>query len=185
MKKYRLIGKKNGKRKNGAGSMKVNESEMAKTGNGLLIFTGDFRRGGFLPLTTLNILAGFPSPSQDYLVPGIDFNKDLILNPSATFYARVLGNKMRYLGVKDGDIVIIDRSQEPQTGDVVAVYYEEQFLLRYINVDNIEKGYIELSENNYNYRKVWLNSESVYVWGVVIWIISSLRAQHDDNKNKK
>ena len=41
-----------------------------------------------------SIRAGFPSPAEDYLSDSIDFNRDLIKHPEATFYGRVEGDSM-------------------------------------------------------------------------------------------
>ena len=38
------------------------------------------------------IKAGFPSPADDYTHESIDFNRDLIRHPEATFYGRVDGD---------------------------------------------------------------------------------------------
>ncbi len=38
-----------------------------------------------------SIKAGFPSPAEDYLNESLDFNRDLIKHPEATFYAVVDG----------------------------------------------------------------------------------------------
>ena len=40
------------------------------------------------------IKAGFPSPADDYTHESIDFNRDLIRHPEATFYGRVDGDSM-------------------------------------------------------------------------------------------
>lgn len=40
------------------------------------------------------IKAGFPSPAEDYMVGSLDFNRDLIKHPEATFYGRVDGDSM-------------------------------------------------------------------------------------------
>ena len=37
------------------------------------------------------IKAGFPSPAEDYMHDSLDFNRDLIEHPEATFYGRVRG----------------------------------------------------------------------------------------------
>ena len=37
-----------------------------------------------------SIRAGFPSPAEDYLSDSLDFNRDLIKHPEATFYGRIL-----------------------------------------------------------------------------------------------
>ena len=66
-----------------------------------------------------NIKAGFPSPADDYLRDSLDFNRDLIKNPEATFYGRVSGDSMRDAGINEGDIAVIDRSLQPTDGDVI------------------------------------------------------------------
>jgi len=60
-----------------------------------------------------SIRAGFPSPAEDYLGESLDFNRDMIRNPEATFYGQVEGNSMIEAGICDGDIAVIDRSIEP------------------------------------------------------------------------
>lgn len=42
-----------------------------------------------LPFVSEGIPAGFPSPATDYIGDRIDLNEVLILNPGATYYARV------------------------------------------------------------------------------------------------
>ena len=42
-----------------------------------------------------SIKAGFPSPAQDYLHESLDFNRDLIRNPEATFYGRQVESTSR------------------------------------------------------------------------------------------
>ena len=64
-----------------------------------------------------SIKAGFPSPAEDYQHETLDFNRDLIKHPEATFYGRVDGDSMIDAGINDGDIAIIDRSVEASDGD--------------------------------------------------------------------
>ena len=64
-----------------------------------------------------SIRAGFPSPAADYLNDSLDFNRDLIKHPEATFYGRVEGDSMIDLGINAGDIAVIDRSLEAEHGD--------------------------------------------------------------------
>ena len=54
------------------------------------------------------IRAGFPSPAEDYNHDTLDFNRDLIRNPEATFYGKVEGDSMIEAGINDGDIAVID-----------------------------------------------------------------------------
>ena len=64
------------------------------------------------------IKAGFPSPAQDYVENGIDLNRELVKNPSSTFFGRARGSSMEGAGIFDGDLLIIDKSLEPYEGAV-------------------------------------------------------------------
>ena len=75
------------------------------------------------------IKAGFPSPADDYSHETLDFNRDLIRNPEATFYGKVEGDSMIEAGINDGDIAVIDRSVEPQDGDIVVGYINDEFTI--------------------------------------------------------
>ena len=55
-----------------------------------------------------SIKAGFPSPAEDYLSDSLDFNRDLIKHPEATFYAVEDGDSMTGLGIHPGEIGVLD-----------------------------------------------------------------------------
>ena len=57
------------------------------------IIQGDFEQKLKLQFAP-GIKAGFPSPAEDYNHETLDFNRDLIQNPEATFYGRVEGDSM-------------------------------------------------------------------------------------------
>jgi hypothetical protein len=65
------------------------------------------------PLVLHNAPAGFPSPADDYIENTLDLNEYLIDNPVATFMMRVTGNSMVVAGIRDKDVIIVDRSKEP------------------------------------------------------------------------
>ncbi len=91
------------------------------------IIQGDFEQKLKLQFAP-GIKAGFPSPAEDYNHETLDFNRDLIQNPEATFYGKVEGDSMIEAGINDGDIAVIDRSIEAQDGDVVVGYINDEFL---------------------------------------------------------
>jgi len=41
-----------------------------------------------------SLKAGFPNTLEDYLKDSLDFNRDMIKHPEATFYGRVEGDSM-------------------------------------------------------------------------------------------
>ena len=119
-----------------------------------------------------NIKAGFPSPADDYLRDSLDFNRDLIKNPEATFYGRVSGDSMRDAGINEGDIAVIDRSLQPTDGDVIVAYVNEDFTIKYLDLTHKEEGYIELQPANPDYSPIRIDStDNFRVWGVVVWTI--------------
>lgn len=119
-----------------------------------------------------NIKAGFPSPADDYLRDSLDFNRDLIKNPEATFYGRVSGDSMRDAGINEGDIAVIDRLLQPADGDVIVAYVNEEFTIKYLDLTHKEEGYIELQPANPDYSPIRIDStDNFRVWGVVVWTI--------------
>ena len=73
------------------------------------LIKGDFKEKLDL-LFAPGVKAGFPSPAGDYLHESLDFNRDLIRHPEATFYGRVDGDSMEEAGICHGDFAVIDRS---------------------------------------------------------------------------
>ena len=89
----------------------------------LTFYRPDFESEVRIPYIKEGVSAGFPSPATDFLGNDIDLNKELCKNPLATFYIKVKGNSMINAGISDKDILIVDRSLEPQNKPL-------QFLLR-------------------------------------------------------
>ena len=58
-----------------------------------------------LELEHASVAAGFPSPADDYRHETLDFNRDYIRHPEASFYGDVEGDSMRNAGLLDGDPV--------------------------------------------------------------------------------
>jgi len=122
------------------------------------------------------IKAGFPSPAEDYLSDSIDFNRDLIKHPEATFYGRVEGDSMTGLGIDDGDIAVIDRSVEASHGDIVVAFINNEFNIKLLDLTHRQDGYIELKSANPKYPTFRIDEEDKFeVWGVVVWTIKKWR----------
>jgi len=124
-----------------------------------------------LPMVEGGIPAGFPSPAQDYIDLKIDLNKELITNPSSTFYGRVKGSSMKDAGIVDGDILVIDKSLEPQDGDTAVCFIDGEFTLKYIK---IEADAVYLVPANSKFQPLKVNEENNFcIWGVVTYSIKN------------
>ena len=47
-----------------------------------------------------SVLAGFPSPAEQYLEPPLDLNELLVKRPAATYFVRVEGDSMIGAGIR-------------------------------------------------------------------------------------
>jgi len=65
-----------------------------------------------LPLYETKVQAGFPSPADDYMSRKLDLNTYLIKHPAATFFIRVTGDSMIDAGIRENDLLIVDKSLE-------------------------------------------------------------------------
>lgn len=63
-----------------------------------------------------SVVAGFPSPAEQYLEPPLDLNELLVRRPAATYFVRVQGDSMSGAGIADGDLLVVDRSLRPADG---------------------------------------------------------------------
>ena len=77
-----------------------------------------------------SVVAGFPSPAEQYLEPQLDLNGLLIKRPAATFFVRVKGDSMVGEGIHDGDLLVVDRSLRPASGDVIIAAVDGEFTVK-------------------------------------------------------
>ena len=127
----------------------------------------------YVPIANESISAGFPSPADDYLDIGIDLNEELIKNPISTFFLRVKGHSMTNAGIRDGDLLIIDRSINAKPGDIVVAITDGSFTLKKLLIkDGIP--YLKAENPNYPYIDI-RNYCNVEIWGVAVYSIHDLK----------
>ena len=118
------------------------------------------------------VQAGFPSPAQGEYADSIDLNRALIINPAATFCARVIGNSMVEAGINEGDLLIIDRSITPHDGNIAVCFIDGDFTVKRLSVR--EDG-VFLTPANAAFPEIQVTEDSSFqVWGVVSHIIKRL-----------
>ena len=71
---------------------------------------------------------GFASPAESYVNKRLDLNDLIVSDFKTTFYFRYGG--VDTLGVKKGNILVIDRSEEPKEGDLVVITDNTCFKIR-------------------------------------------------------
>ena len=125
-----------------------------------------------LDLEHASVVAGFPSPADDYRHETLDFNRDYIKHPEASFYGDVSGNSMKDAGIFDGDRVIIDRAVEPHNGSIVLAWWNGDFTMKYLDLTHRDEGYIELRPANDDFPVFKIDDpDNFKVWGTVMHLI--------------
>ena len=138
----------------------------------LEIYPPDLSRSLDLPFVNQGLSAGFPSPADDFLDIKIDLNREFIKNPNSTFYARVRGNSMIGAGLRNGDLLIIDRSLEPEHKKIAVCFIDGEFTVKRIKK---EKDNIWLMPENEEYPPIKVDDSNDFViWGVVTTVIKKV-----------
>ncbi len=124
-----------------------------------------------IPLAGESVRAGFPSPADDFIELTIDLNRELIKNPTSTYYCRVMGDSMKDMGISDGDLLVVDKSLDPANGKIAVCFLDGEFTLKEIR---LEKDYCLLLPANKDYPPIKVTEENEFiVWGIVRYAIKS------------
>lgn len=138
----------------------------------LTFFRPDFESDTRIPYIKEGISAGFPSPATDFMETNIDLNKELCKNPLSTFYIKVKGHSMINAGINDKDILIVDRSLEPQNNKIVVCFIDGEFTVKRIKID---KDCVYLMPENEKYQPIKVTAENeLVIWGIVTYVIKSI-----------
>ena len=125
-----------------------------------------------LHLAQEGISAGFPSPADDFKELRISIDQEVVRNEEATFYARVSGQSMQGAGLDDGDLLVIDRSLEPQHDKIAVCYIDGEFTVKRLKV--AAEGIFLMPENP-NYKPIKMNEENeLIIWGIVTYVVKKL-----------
>ena len=118
------------------------------------------------------ISAGFPSPADDFKGIRISLDKELVKNRAATFYARVCGESMVEAGLDDGDLLVIDRSLDPENGKIAVCLVDGEFTVKRIKK---EKDKFYLIPENKKYKPIELKEDNeLIIWGIVEYVIKKV-----------
>lgn len=138
----------------------------------LEFFTPHAVEGFTIPIIESGISAGFPSPADDFKETRISLDKTLIKNKEATFYARVSGKSMIDAGLDDGDLLVIDRSLEPEHNKIAVCFIDGEFTVKRLK---ITKEGLYLMPENKAYQAIKITKENnLLIWGIVTYVIKAL-----------
>ena len=118
-----------------------------------------------LVLYSSKVQAGFPSPADDHSDGELDLNELVIRRPAATFYARAEGESMRDAGIFDGDLLVVDRSLKPDTGNIVVAVLNGCLTVK--RLTRREGQWLLVSDNPAHVTIPVPEDDECLIWGVV------------------
>ena len=113
------------------------------------------RRGKLIPRTVFSeirllglVEAGFPAVAEEEQLDTISIDDYLIKNRDATYMLRVKGDSMKDAGIVEGDMVIVERTENPKEGQIVIADVDGSWTMKYYRVKR-GKPYLEAANDAY------------------------------------
>mgnify|MGYP001042432338 FL=1 len=122
-----------------------------------------------LRLITTPVSAGFPSPAADDLEDEIDPISWVIRHPTSTFWWRVEGNCLWDVGIRDGDLIAVDRAGKRRIGRAVLAVVDGAVTAKILRKrDN--RYFLAPANTQEHFPDVELNEDSE-IWGVIAGVV--------------
>jgi len=119
------------------------------------------------------VKAGFPNPAEEAGGFALDLNDYLVKHPVSTYYLRVEGDSMSGAGIISGDIVVVDKSLEARSGDIVMAAVDGDFALKRLKKEGAS---VWLAAEHPGYSPMALHEGiDATLWGVVTFVIHQVR----------
>lgn len=100
--------------------------------------------------------AGFPAPAKEELLDTMTIDDYLAPNKSATYILEVSGESMIDAGILPGDLVLVERGRQPQSGDIVIAEVDSKWTMKYFTKKN---GRIALEPANKKFTTIYPTQE--------------------------
>jgi len=127
-----------------ASSRLIEEGYVEKDATGKLIpLPGLFS----LPLVG-HIRAGFAALAEEELADTITIGEYLIGDPNASYLLQVEGDSMEGAGIRNGDMVVFERTKDVKTGQIVVALTEDGYTLKYLRKQG-KTFYLEAANDQY------------------------------------
>ncbi|ASM52342.1 MULTISPECIES: S24 family peptidase [Pseudoalteromonas] len=81
-------------------------------------------------------VCGFESPAAQYTELGVSLDELLIKHPDATFIGIASGNSMQEVGIFEGDLLVVDRAEQADNGDVIVANLNGLFVCKLLDKTN-------------------------------------------------
>ncbi|MGP6139105.1 transcriptional repressor LexA [Jeotgalibaca sp. A127] len=115
-----------------------------------------------------NVAAGIPTTIVPEAGESLLLMENWLMSPQNTFALRVTGDSMIGAGIEKGDLVIINKQETANNGDIVIVLIEEEATMKKFML--MGSSVLLISEND-NYEPIMMNPNDVRINGKVIGVL--------------
>lgn len=122
----------------------MDEGAVLKDATGRLIPTNIF---GETPLLGL-VEAGFPSDVESQVLDTIDVNEYLFPHKEVSYLLKVKGDSMIDAGIRDGDLVMVERGRPAKAGDIIIAEIDGGWTMKYLRY-KAGKPYLEPANKDF------------------------------------
>tara|TARA_R110002074_G_scaffold139168_1_gene284651 strand:+ start:9153 stop:9587 length:435 start_codon:yes stop_codon:yes gene_type:complete len=125
--------------------------------------------GPFQRLALESASAGFPSPAADDLEGEIDPIAWVVRHPTSTFWWRVEGDCLWDAGIRDGDLIAVDRAGKRRIGRAVLAVVEGAVTAKILRKRD-GRYYLAPANSQVSYPEIELTEDSE-IWGVIAGVV--------------
>lgn len=101
---------------------------------------------------------GFNTGIDDFFESRLDLARHIITHPAATFFLRVEGGSLESQGIKDGDLLVVDKAVTPSKKSLVITTRDNE-----LTIEPYHKSSYTL-----------LNPHPYQIWGIVTHVIHKI-----------
>jgi len=122
-----------------------------------------------IPFYDVSVAAGSPAYIPTYFESTINVSNELIRNKKSSFCVRVNGQSMVDAGIDDGDLLIVDKSIEPENNNIVLAVIDGHYTVKRL-FKNGEDLFLQPENKSMSPIKITPFMD-FRVWGVVTGLI--------------
>lgn len=93
--------------------------------------------------------AGIPTTAEEEVLDTMNLDDYLIRDTSKTFILQVKGDSMIEEGIKEGDLVVVERTANPKDGEIVIAEVDGGWTMKYLRKKPGKPVYLEPANKNY------------------------------------
>ena len=123
----------------------------------------------YVHVVTTPASAGFPSPAADDLEGEIDPIAWLVRHPASTFWWRVEGNCLWDVGIRDGDLIAVDRAGKRRIGRAVLAVVDGAVTAKILRKKG-DRYFLAPANAQEAFPDIELTEDSE-IWGVIAGVV--------------